>query len=52
MLISSVLTGNILGVIAGEWKDVPPKPKVTMVAGVLLLMTAIVVLGRSASLVS
>jgi L-rhamnose-H+ transport protein len=50
MLISSVLTGNFLGVVSGEWKGVPNRPKITMVMGVAFLLIAIIVLGRSASL--
>jgi hypothetical protein len=50
MLISSVLTGNLLGAISGEWNGVGAKPKVTMTTGIALLVIAIAVLGYSASI--
>lgn len=41
MLISSILTGNAIGVFSGEWKGVASNVKRVMVFGVVLLMIAI-----------
>jgi L-rhamnose-proton symport protein RhaT len=50
MLMTSVLTGNLLGILSGEWRATGLKPRLTMTAGVTLLLIAIAVLGRSASI--
>jgi hypothetical protein len=50
MLMTSVLTGNLLGAASGEWKGIGTKPKLTMMAGIALLVVAIAVLGYSASI--
>jgi L-rhamnose-H+ transport protein len=52
MLISSILTGNGLGTLAGEWAGVDVKPKRLMTSGVVLLACAIAVLGYSSRLMS
>lgn len=52
MLIVSILTGNSLGVLTGEWKGVSARPKRAMTVGVCLLMLAIVVLAYSSRLIS
>jgi L-rhamnose-H+ transport protein len=44
MLISSILTGNVLGVLTGEWKGASGAARKAMALGVCLLMAAIVVL--------
>lgn len=52
MLIVSILTGNGLGVLTGEWQEVPSRPKHIMTFGVSLLMSAIVILALSSWLIS
>jgi L-rhamnose-H+ transport protein len=52
MLICSILAGNILGTLTGEWSGVGLKPKRIMIIGVFLLFLAIFILGYSNSLVS
>lgn len=44
MLIVSMLTGNVLGVLSGEWTGAPAGARRRMVAGVSLLVAAVVVL--------
>lgn len=50
MLICSILTGNALGVLSGEWKGVSGAAKRVMAYGVCLLMLAIGVLAYSTGL--
>jgi L-rhamnose-H+ transport protein len=45
MLIVSILTGNLTGVLLGEWTDATPQSRQTMKLGVLIMVVAIVVLG-------
>jgi L-rhamnose-H+ transport protein len=45
MLISSILTGNLVGTVLGEWKGAPVRAKGTMRYGVGILVLAIIVLG-------
>jgi len=52
MLISSILTGNAIGVFSGEWTGVESKARRVMVFGVLLLMAAICVLAYSNTLMA
>jgi L-rhamnose-H+ transport protein len=52
MLIVSILTGNGLGVLTGEWKGVPSRSKRVMTLGVFLLMFAIGILAYSSRLIS
>ncbi len=52
MLISSILTGNLLGVLTGEWAHTGSKPKAVMVLGVFLLLLAIATLAYSNQLIS
>jgi L-rhamnose-H+ transport protein len=52
MLISSILTGNGLGILGGEWTGVSLKPKGLMTLGVVLLTFAIAILGYSSRLMS
>jgi len=50
MLICSILTGNALGVLTGEWRAASGAAKRVMVYGVCLLMLAIGVLAYSSRL--
>jgi L-rhamnose-H+ transport protein len=52
MLICSILTGNALGVLTGEWRATSSAAKRVMVYGVCLLMVAIGVLAYSSRLTS
>ncbi|MCL4812670.1 MAG: hypothetical protein KJ061_09305 [Vicinamibacteraceae bacterium] len=51
MLTASILTGNVLGVLSGEWRDASSKARRLMVAGVGLLILAVVVLAYANRLV-
>jgi L-rhamnose-H+ transport protein len=52
MLISSILTGNLLGAATGEWRGVARQPRMVMSLGVVLLIMAIGVLAYSNQLIS
>jgi len=45
MLITSILTGNLTGVILAEWRGVPARAKRTMQFGIAVMIVAIVTLG-------
>ncbi len=45
MLIVSILTANLTGVLLGEWRGVSAAAKRTMQAGVLIMLAAIMILG-------
>lgn len=45
MLIVSILTGNLTGVLLGEWKGVTTQARRTMKVGVVIMVVAILVLG-------
>ena len=45
MLIVSILTGNLTGVLLGEWRGVTTKAKRTMQLGVVIMVAAIIILG-------
>jgi L-rhamnose-H+ transport protein len=45
MLIVSILTGNLTGVLLGEWRGVTAGAKRTMQVGVVIMVAAIVILG-------
>jgi len=45
MLIVSILTGNLTGVLLGEWKGVTTQARQTMKLGVVIMVVAIIVLG-------
>jgi L-rhamnose-H+ transport protein len=47
MLIVSILTGNLTGVLLGEWRGVATQAKRTMQLGVVIMFAAIVILGYS-----
>jgi L-rhamnose-H+ transport protein len=47
MLIASILTGNIAGVLSGEWRSTPANARRTMAIGVGVMVLAIVVLGSA-----
>jgi F0F1-type ATP synthase membrane subunit a len=45
MLIVSILTANLVGVLLGEWRGVAQAARRTMQVGVVLMLAAIVILG-------
>jgi L-rhamnose-H+ transport protein len=45
MLIASILTANLMGVLVGEWRGAPRAAKHTMGAGVAIMIAAIAILG-------
>jgi L-rhamnose-H+ transport protein len=45
MLIISILTGNLTGVLLGEWSGVIARAKRTMQAGVVIMIASITILG-------
>lgn len=51
LMIVSIIAGNIFGFLTGEWKGVSAKPKRTMVMGIFVLSSAIVLLGLAMNLV-
>ena len=52
MLIVSILTGNLTGVLLGEWRGVTGRAKRTMGFGVVIMFAAIIVLGCASLLTS
>lgn len=52
LLISSILTANVIGCLTGEWSGVPRRSGTTMLAGVAVLVAAIVLLGYANQLMS
>ena len=51
MLISSILTGNAVGFLTGEWRGTGPQPRRAMAIDVFLLVIATVVIAYSNRLV-
>lgn len=51
MLISSILTGNVLGALSGEWTGDAARPKRVMATGVAILILAIGLLGFANTLI-
>ena len=49
MLIVSILTANLVGVLVGEWRGAPRAAKYTMEAGVAIMIAAIAILGVASS---
>ncbi len=47
LLISSILAGNLLGAITGEWRGSSKRSRRLMIGGIALLFLAIVLLGYS-----
>lgn len=47
MLITSVLVGNVAGVLTGEWDGSPVRSRVLMAGGVAVLVVAVIVLAYS-----
>jgi hypothetical protein len=45
MLITSILTGNAAGALAGEWRNASLPARTTMRWGVFVMVLAIVTLG-------
>jgi L-rhamnose-H+ transport protein len=52
MLISSIIAGNVLGAFTGEWTGIPPRPKLTMVSGVVVLVIASGIIAYSNHLIA
>jgi L-rhamnose-H+ transport protein len=52
MLIVCILTGNVLGLLSGEWKGVARRPRRIMTVGVAILVLAILILGLSGKMSS
>jgi L-rhamnose-H+ transport protein len=52
MLIACILTGNLLGLLMGEWKGAGARSRRVMAVGVAVLVLAIAVLGLSAKMSS
>jgi L-rhamnose-H+ transport protein len=52
MLIVCILTGNVLGLLSGEWKGVARRPRRIMTVGVAILVLAILILGFSGKMSS
>lgn len=52
LLITSILTGNILGVLTGEWRGAGNRPPRLMAAGVSVLILAVAVFAYANSLMS
>ena len=50
LMVVSIITGNVFGVLTGEWKGVSVKPKRKMGLGIVVLVIAIVILGLSMNL--
>jgi len=50
MLLCAVLAGNLSGALTGEWKGTGRASKTVMMVGVLVLLSAFVILGISAKL--
>jgi L-rhamnose-H+ transport protein len=47
MLVSSILFGNLAGAMTGEWRGASRKTKMTMLAGVTILVAAFVMFGAA-----
>ncbi|MGB7593763.1 MAG: L-rhamnose/proton symporter RhaT [Terriglobia bacterium] len=52
MLISSIIVGNVLGALTGEWQGTAPRPKLTMASGVLVLVIATGIIAYSNHLIA
>jgi L-rhamnose-H+ transport protein len=52
LLITSIVTANVLGWATGEWKGAPRQTVITMLAGVGLLLLAILILANANRLMS
>ncbi|MBN2210808.1 MAG: hypothetical protein JW709_05365 [Sedimentisphaerales bacterium] len=50
MLLCAVLAGNLSGALTGEWKGTGKRSRMVMVLGVLILLSAFVILAISAKL--
>ena len=50
LMVVAIVTGNIFGVLTGEWKGVSSGPKKIMGLGIIVLVIAIVILGLSMNL--
>ena len=45
LLVMAILFGNLAGALTGEWRGASKKTKMTMVAGVLVLVAAFIIFG-------
>ena len=45
LMISTIITGNICGIMTGEWKNAGGKPLMTMIFGLAILVVAICLIG-------
>jgi L-rhamnose-H+ transport protein len=52
MLLSSILFGNLAGALGGEWKNTSAKARLTMFAGVAILVFAFLVFGVAQKLLA
>ncbi len=52
MLLCAVLFGNLAGALTGEWKGIGRRPRLVMVAGVLILFAAFAVFGLANKLLT
>lgn len=52
MLISSILAGNVAGILTGEWTGTPGRAKRIMTVGVIALVLAVFLLAYSNQLIS
>ncbi len=52
MLVCSILFGNLAGALSGEWKGTSPAARQAMVAGVLILILALGVMGLANQLLA
>lgn len=50
LMVVAIITGNIFGVLTGEWKGVSSRPKRIMGSGIIVLVIAIIILGWSMNL--
>ena len=50
LMVVSIITANVFGVLTGEWKGVSTRSKRTMGLGILVLVLAIIILGWSLNL--
>ena len=50
LMVVAIITGNIFGLMTGEWKGVSSRPKRLMGIGIIVLVMAIIILGLSMNL--
>jgi L-rhamnose-H+ transport protein len=52
MLVCSILFGNLAGALSGEWKGTSPAARQAMIAGVVILILALGVMGLANQLLA